>query len=140
LCIRSPLVDAPIAMLAGNGNGARPPAFPGEVVPPTSRFCAIFGQTVPFTDAELAASYPDHERVCDHLILIADARPVICAEIDVLMAEHKLLSAPLRDTKSIERQHSVVTRAAHHARSASPSGCDGRPERCATPGSRNRPC
>ena len=71
--IRTPFVDAPIAMLAGNGNGARPPAFPGEVVPPTSRFCAIFGQTVPFTDAELAASYPDHETFASEYSLAAMA-------------------------------------------------------------------
>ena len=58
--IRTPFVDAPIAKLAGTGNGARPPAFSGDVVPPTSRFCSIFGQTVPFTDAELAALYPNH--------------------------------------------------------------------------------
>jgi len=52
---------------------------------------------------------PDLERVCDHLILIADARPVICAEIDDLLASHKLLSAPARDTAAIEREHQVLT-------------------------------
>ena len=35
---------------------------------------------------------PDLERVCDHLILIAEARPVVCAEIDDLLASHKLLT------------------------------------------------
>jgi len=53
---------------------------------------------------------PDLERVCDHLILIADAQPVICAEIDDLLATHKLLSAPVRDTAAIEREHHVLTR------------------------------
>ncbi len=53
---------------------------------------------------------PDLERVCDHLILIADARPVICAEIDDLLASHKLLTAPTRDTTAIEREHDVITR------------------------------
>jgi ABC-2 type transport system ATP-binding protein len=52
----------------------------------------------------------DLERVCDHLVLIAGARPVICAEIDDLLASHKLLSAPVRDTTSIERDHTVVAR------------------------------
>jgi hypothetical protein len=58
--IRTPFVDAPIAKLAGTGNGARSPSFPGDVVPATSRFCTLFGQTVPFTDAELAALYSSH--------------------------------------------------------------------------------
>jgi ABC-2 type transport system ATP-binding protein len=52
----------------------------------------------------------DLERVCDHLILIAGARSVICAEIDDLLASHKVLSAPMRDTTAIEREHHVVTR------------------------------
>jgi len=53
---------------------------------------------------------PDLERVCDHLILIADAEPVLCAEIDDLLASHKLLSAPTRDTALIEREHHLLTR------------------------------
>jgi ABC-2 type transport system ATP-binding protein len=53
---------------------------------------------------------PDLERVCDHLILIADSQPVICAEIDDLLASHKLLTAPARDTTAIERDHHVLTR------------------------------
>ena len=36
----------------------------------------------------------DLERVCDHLILLAGATPVICAEIDDLLASHKLLTGP----------------------------------------------
>ena len=52
---------------------------------------------------------PDLERVCDHLILIADSQPVICAEIDDLLASHKLLTAPARDTTAIERDHQVLT-------------------------------
>jgi ABC-2 type transport system ATP-binding protein len=52
----------------------------------------------------------DLERVCDHLVLIAGARPVICADIDELVTSHKVLRAPARDTKAIERDHHVVTR------------------------------
>jgi len=50
----------PIARLGGTGNGARPPAFPGEVVPEISRFCAAFGQTVPFSEAQMRALYRKH--------------------------------------------------------------------------------
>jgi ABC-2 type transport system ATP-binding protein len=52
---------------------------------------------------------PDLERVCDHLILISDAQPVICSEIDELLTSHKLLSAPARDITAIEREHEVLT-------------------------------
>jgi hypothetical protein len=46
--VRSPHVDVPIAQLGGIGNS-------GE--PPLGQFCRLFGNTVPFTDAELAARY-----------------------------------------------------------------------------------
>jgi hypothetical protein len=52
--IRTPFVDVPVATLTGTGNG---PAVGG---PPTSGFCSIFGQTVPFTDEKIAALYPSH--------------------------------------------------------------------------------
>jgi ABC-2 type transport system ATP-binding protein len=56
----------------------------------------------------------DLERVCDHLILIAGAQPVICADIDDLVASHKVLVAPARDTGAIERQHHVITEVRTH--------------------------
>lgn len=52
--IRTPIVDVPIATLTGTGNGPAPGA------PPTSQFCSLFGQTVPFTEEELGALYPNH--------------------------------------------------------------------------------
>ena len=51
---------------------------------------------------------PDLERVCDHLVLVADAQPVVCADIEDLLASHKLLSAPARDVTAIERDHEVI--------------------------------
>jgi len=53
---------------------------------------------------------PDLERVCDHLVLLADAEPVLAAEIADLLASHKRLRAPTRDTSAIERDHHVVMR------------------------------
>jgi hypothetical protein len=52
--IRTPFLDVPVAKLTGTGNGPAPAA------PPTSGFCGIFGQTVPFTAEQLAALYPSH--------------------------------------------------------------------------------
>ncbi len=45
--IRTPLVDAPVATLRGDGNDAE-------------SFCRLFGTTLPFDAATLAARYPDH--------------------------------------------------------------------------------
>jgi hypothetical protein len=47
--VRSPHVDAPIAAVTGTRNGG-------------SRFCFLFGTTVPFTPEQLAALYPTHKQ------------------------------------------------------------------------------
>ena len=51
----------------------------------------------------------DLERVCDHLVLIAGAQPVICSDIDELLATHKLLTSSERDGSAIDREHRVIT-------------------------------
>ena len=50
----------------------------------------------------------DLERVCDHLILLAGSRVQLCGDIDALLAEHKVLVGPRKDTAPIERTHQVV--------------------------------
>jgi ABC-2 type transport system ATP-binding protein len=50
----------------------------------------------------------DLERVCDHLILLAGSRVQLCGDIDALLAEHKVLVGPRKDTAPIERTHTVV--------------------------------
>jgi ABC-2 type transport system ATP-binding protein len=50
----------------------------------------------------------DLERVCDHLILLAGSRVQLCGDIDTLLAEHKVLVGPRKDTAPIERAHKVV--------------------------------
>jgi ABC-2 type transport system ATP-binding protein len=50
----------------------------------------------------------DLERVCDHLVLVAGAEPVICEDIDELLATHKLLTSSERDGSAIEREHRVI--------------------------------
>ena len=50
----------------------------------------------------------DLERVCDHLVLLAAGQPVVCSEIDDLLATHKLLTAPARPTDAIARQHRII--------------------------------
>jgi ABC-2 type transport system ATP-binding protein len=50
----------------------------------------------------------DLERVCDHLILLAGSRVQLDGDIDALLAEHKVLVGPPKDTAPIERTHQVV--------------------------------
>jgi len=50
----------------------------------------------------------DLERVCDHIVLLAGSRVQLCGDIDTLLAEHKFLVGPRKDTAPIERTHQVV--------------------------------
>jgi ABC-2 type transport system ATP-binding protein len=50
----------------------------------------------------------DLERVCDHIILLAGSRVQLCGDIDTILAEHKVLVGPRKDTAPIERTHEVV--------------------------------
>ena len=51
---------------------------------------------------------PDLDRICDHLIVLSDGRPVLCAAIDELLDAHKQLRAPARSTAAIARQHEII--------------------------------
>jgi len=57
----------------------------------------------------------DLERVCDHLILLAASRVQLCGDIDTVLAEHRVLVGPRKDTTAIERTHRLV-QATHTAR------------------------
>jgi ABC-2 type transport system ATP-binding protein len=50
----------------------------------------------------------DIERICDHLILLAASRVQLCGDIDTLLAEHRILVGPRKDTAAIEQTHTVV--------------------------------
>jgi ABC-2 type transport system ATP-binding protein len=50
----------------------------------------------------------DLERVCDHIILLAASKVQLCGDIDTLLAEHKVLIGPGKDTSALERTHTVV--------------------------------
>jgi ABC-2 type transport system ATP-binding protein len=57
----------------------------------------------------------DMERVCDHLILLAASRVQLCGDIDTVLAAHRVLVGPRKDTTAIERTHTLV-QATHTAR------------------------
>jgi ABC-2 type transport system ATP-binding protein len=50
----------------------------------------------------------DLERVCDHIILLTESRVQLCGDIDTLLAEHRVLVGPRKDTSALERTHTVV--------------------------------
>ncbi len=50
----------------------------------------------------------DIERVCDHLILLAESRVQLCGDIETLLEEHRILTGPRKDTTAIARTHVIV--------------------------------
>jgi ABC-2 type transport system ATP-binding protein len=50
----------------------------------------------------------DIERICDHLILLAGSRVQLCGDIETLLAEHRVLTGPRKDTTAIARTHAIV--------------------------------
>jgi ABC-2 type transport system ATP-binding protein len=55
------------------------------------------------------------ERVVDHLILLTASHVQLSGDIDSLLAEHRVLVGPHRDTAAIARTHTIV-QALHTAR------------------------
>jgi ABC-2 type transport system ATP-binding protein len=50
----------------------------------------------------------DTERVCDHLILLAASRVQLCGDTETLLAQHRILVGPRKDTAAIARAHVIV--------------------------------
>ncbi len=59
----------------------------------------------------------DLERVCGPIILLAGSSVQLCGDIGTLLAEHKVLVGPHKDTAPIERTHKVVQMVATARRS-----------------------
>ena len=57
----------------------------------------------------------DMERVVDHLILLSASRVQLSGDIDALLAEHRVLVGPRKDTAAIASTHTIV-QAMHTAR------------------------
>jgi ABC-2 type transport system ATP-binding protein len=57
----------------------------------------------------------DMERVVDYLILLSASRVQLSGDIDALLAEHRVLVGPRKDTAAITRTHTIV-QAVHTAR------------------------
>jgi ABC-2 type transport system ATP-binding protein len=50
----------------------------------------------------------DIERVCDHLVLLAASRVQLCGDTETLLAQHRILAGPRKDTAAIARTHVIV--------------------------------
>jgi len=50
----------------------------------------------------------DIGRVCDHLILLASSRVQLCGDIETVLAQHRILTGPRKDTTAIARMHAIV--------------------------------
>jgi ABC-2 type transport system ATP-binding protein len=50
----------------------------------------------------------DIERVCDHLVLLAASRVQLCGDTETLLAQHRILTGPRKDTTAIARTHAIV--------------------------------
>ena len=90
------LLDEPVAALD--------PLARREFLSTLSEAVAEGGLTVMLSSHLVA----DLERVCDHLVVLADSRCVLASELDDVLGQHRLLTAPRRDTSAIEREHTVL--------------------------------
>jgi ABC-2 type transport system ATP-binding protein len=50
----------------------------------------------------------DLERVCDHLVILSHARPLLDGPLDELVASHRLLTGPRTDAATVARVHAVI--------------------------------
>jgi ABC-2 type transport system ATP-binding protein len=50
----------------------------------------------------------DLERICDHLVLIDKGELQIADEVEDILATHRMLTSPRRDTTTLERDHTVL--------------------------------
>ena len=54
----------------------------------------------------------DLERVCDFLVVLAASRTLLAAEVDDVLATHRVVTGPRRETSAFEREHTVLRREA----------------------------
>jgi ABC-2 type transport system ATP-binding protein len=74
-------------------------------------FLSTLGEAVADGDLTIVLSshlVADLERVCDHMIVLAESETVLAADLDDVLADHRLLTGPRRDTAAIEREHTVL--------------------------------
>jgi ABC-2 type transport system ATP-binding protein len=119
-------LDRPVGTLSGGQRaqvalaltlGKRPRVLlldePLAALDPLARrnFLATLAEAVAAGDLTVMLSshlIADIERVCDHLVLLASSRVQLCDDIETVLAEHRILVGPRKDTTPIARIHSIV--------------------------------
>src|SRR5262249_10934962 len=51
----------------------------------------------------------DLERVCDHIVILANGRTQLAGAIDEVVSTHRLLTGPRADAATVARRHEVVS-------------------------------
>ena len=76
-------------------------------------FLSVLTEAVAAAEGSLTVMLSSHliadiERVCDHLVLLASSHVQLCGDTDELLAEHKILVGPKKDTAPLEQVHTIV--------------------------------
>jgi ABC-2 type transport system ATP-binding protein len=90
------LLDEPVASLD--------PLARREFLQSVMEVVAETGMTVVLSSHIVA----DLERVCDHLVILSQARTQLFGSIDEIVASHRLLTGPRTDASTVARVHDVI--------------------------------
>ncbi len=74
-------------------------------------FLAVLAEAV--ADGDLTVILSSHlvadlERICDHLVLLNRGNVALSADLDEVLTVHRLLTAPRRSVRSLERDHTIL--------------------------------
>jgi ABC-2 type transport system ATP-binding protein len=86
---------------------------PVAALDPLARREFLGSLTEAVADGDLSVVLSSHllhdlERVCDHVILLANARTQLCQHIDDVLISHRVLVGPRRTTDNVERTLDVI--------------------------------
>jgi ABC-2 type transport system ATP-binding protein len=99
--------------------GKRPRALlldePVAALDPLARREFLSSLATAVADGDLTVVLSSHlvtdlERICDYLVVVAASRTMLAADIDDVLASHRLLTSARRDASVIERDHVVLQR------------------------------
>jgi ABC-2 type transport system ATP-binding protein len=98
------LANRPHVLLLDEPVAALDPLARREFLGAVMEAVAESGMTVILSSHIIA----DLERVCDHLVILSQAEPLLDGPIDEIVAEHRLLTGPRTDPATVARMHTVI--------------------------------
>jgi ABC-2 type transport system ATP-binding protein len=90
------LLDEPVAALD--------PRARREFLATVVEAAAETGMTVVLSSHIVA----DLERICDHIVILSEAREVLSGSIEEIVERHRLLTGPRSDARAVARVHQVI--------------------------------